>query len=139
MLTSNSCSWYLYMDTDGGHCIIRVSGDIVRDHVAKTQESSQYRVQSHDVLKRTCTAAEIELGIQVAWDGMSNEYEAHQCSLYATSFEEFLVRHYFFEWIYYFVGKQEVDWERIPPNFKEFMVRVYTVEGRSWPQSSLRK
>jgi hypothetical protein len=55
--------------------------------------------------------------------------------LHATSFEEFLVRVYFSQWTNYVVNAYELECEEldknIPDNVKEYLIRVYTKQGRT--------
>lgn len=74
-------------------------------------------------LSEACTAAEKDAGIRAACN-----VDDFELSLFATSFEEFLVRTYFTEWADWLINNEEV--EKIPNNLKEYLVHVYTKAGR---------
>jgi hypothetical protein len=114
------------MDTGGGHCVLCADWNPVYCLLNEPPEEP-YDQRRLAALQRTCTAAEIEAGIEIVWD-MPGDEPAH---LHATSFEEFLVRIYFAEWTDWLLCGSRCDHGQIPDNLKEYLIRMYSEKGRS--------
>jgi hypothetical protein len=136
MLILHSWNWYLYLDRDGGHCIL---GSTYNFQFYYDQPSSTYddlsdtsdrvhirsqRLRKQEKLQAALTTTDREVGCEIVCDAIDFDLQLH-----ATSFEEFLVRTYYEEWATWFTDDEPGN---LPDPLKEYLVHVFSEKGRCY-------